>query len=482
VSFLRWPENALRSALIVGFALLMAGVYGAARLWICRLRDAPRRRSVLARLRGRLLRFSMAWLGATFIKMGQVMSTRPDLFDPEFIEELRALQDRVPAFAFWRVRRTIASELGRPIEEVFAEFDRKAVAAASVAQVHRAVLHDGTEVAVKVLRPNVRRRVERDATILMALSRIVALHPTLRLSDPVGHLRHFVQAIIDQTDLLIERDNYRRFHHNFAKVEGIRFPAVHESYCTRRVLTMEFIRGIKLDALPQKAYPVLAANVRQMMFQMCFHDGFLHCDLHPGNMLVVDERDLVILDVGLAKLLHEDVLIQFIDFTKCLTMGTAEDLVDHLKRFHTYLGDVDWDSLRVDVHEFGSEFRAKDARALEYSQLLGGIVGIARKYRVRPILDLALVFVALVTSQGLGKRLNPGENVFDQVAMFLRPILRRRGERVPGEPTPGAADDSAGQQAAKPAAAERARQQPVSVAVAPGGPSPEAIPPGPIDR
>lgn len=430
----RWPGNVLRGLLIFVFVLLVAIVYGLGRLVTLFIFDAGKRARVVAKWRGKILRFSMTQLGATFIKMGQVMSTRPDLFAPEVIDELRVLQDRLPPFAFWRVRRIIEQDFGQPLSERFSELDRVPVAAASVAQVHRGRLIDGTEVAVKVLRPSIRRHVERDAAILIFGARLLHISPSLQLSDPVGHTRHFVQAIIDQTDLRLERDNYRRFRDNFKGEQGVEFPIVHEEHCTERVLTMEFIRGVKLDQLPADEYPVLAKRVRLMMFKMCFEDGFLHADLHPGNMMVVNRNELVVFDVGLAKLLGEDVLVQFIDMSKCLSMGTVDDLVGHLKRFHTYLDDVDWGALRAEVQVFADEFRSKDVKDLEYSELLGGILALGRRYRVRPVTDMALVFVALVTAQGIGKQLNPNSNVFAETAQFLLPILMRRGESIPDSP------------------------------------------------
>src|SRR5204863_6413816 len=120
----------------------------------------------------------------------------------------------------------------------------------------------------------------------------------------------------------------------------------------------------------------LASTVRMAMFKMCFEDGFVHADLHPGNMVVQDDGTLIIFDAGLAKLLHEDVLIQFIDMSKCLTMGTPDDLVAHLKRFHTYMGEIDWEGLRVDVDAFAKKFRAKDMARLEYGELLGEMFAI----------------------------------------------------------------------------------------------------------
>jgi ubiquinone biosynthesis protein len=431
----RWPGYLLH-VLWLAFIVVLGGiVYGLGRLAIFCFVWGRRRSTALATLRGWMLRQAMTTLGATFIKLGQVMSTRPDLFEPQIIEQLCRLQDRLPPFSFRRVRATVEAELGRPLESIFADFDPAPVAAASVAQVHRAHLIDGREVAVKVLRPGVRQRVERDRAILLAGARVVALRPRWRANEPVAHTRHFVEAIHEQTDLRIEAANYVRFRNNFAGRSDVSFPEVMAELSGERVLVMQFIRGTKIDALPVASEPQRAAKIaavlRRAMLQMCFEDGFVHADLHPGNMVVQDDDTLVIFDVGLAKLLHEDVLSMFIDMTKCLAMGTPDDLIAHLKRFHTYLDDVDWAALRVEVSAFAARFRAKDVGNLEYGELISEMFALGRRYNVHPIPDMALVFVALVTAQGIGKMLDPGHNLFATIAQFLIPILMKRNERVP---------------------------------------------------
>ncbi|HEX5657887.1 MAG TPA: AarF/UbiB family protein [Polyangiales bacterium] len=413
---------------------MFLAAYGVRRLGTLTISDKLARRKEVARLQGSMLRTAMSWLGACFVKLGQVMSSRPDLFEPEMIAELRSLQDKLPPFSFDKVRLLVEGELKQPLENVYTEFDQAPVAAASVAQVHRARLKDGPEVAVKVLRPNVRAQVERDGAMLIFAAKVLALHKSIRLSDPVGFTKEFVEGLVRQTDLRIEATNYELFRDNFKHATNLTFPAIEQEFSGEKILTMEFVRGIKLDSLTPDQLSnkrLIADTLRSATMQMCFVDGFMHADMHPGNMVLRDDGKLVLFDVGLATKLTPEILEMFVDLTKCIAMGTPDDTVHHLKTYHVYGANVDWDQMRVDLEAFGRKFRVLDVSKLDYGQLVGEILAIGRNYHVHPVPQLALVIVGMVTVQGIAKMLAPEVNDFQEMSKYLVPLLMKMGQKVP---------------------------------------------------
>ncbi|HTQ48542.1 MAG TPA: AarF/UbiB family protein [Polyangiaceae bacterium] len=418
---------AWRILIIAAIVWLSTARYVVGRIGTLFVRGKDERRAAVARLRGRILRDSMERLGATFIKLGQVMSTRPDLFEPELIDELRVLQDQLPPFSADDARRIVEQDLGGPVEKRFAAFDAP-IAAGSVAQVHRAELHDGTEVAVKILRPDVHAQVERDAAILLGWARLLELLPSVRASAPREHLAHFVRGIVEQTDLRQEAANYATFRKNFASFEGVRFPRVYEDLSGPQVLTMEYVRGRKVDALGPGNHGVVVDRLRNALLKMLFEDGFVHADMHPGNFVVTDAREIAIFDVGLVKGLTDEMLVQYIDWNRCLVMGTTDDYVRHVRTYYVRdRDDVKWDELTRDVDDFAKSFRGKTAAEIEAKDLINQALAIGRKYGLRPVTEMTLILVAVITCEGVGKQLDPTSDSFAKIAEYLTPILARRG-------------------------------------------------------
>jgi ubiquinone biosynthesis protein len=427
VSLVRFLHGALRGlAVFAVIALLLAG-YGLGRLATLGVRAPARRRAAVAQLQGAWLRRGMSFLGACFVKLGQVMSSRPDLFEPELIAELRQLQDKLPPFAFRHVRRAIEAELGKPLSEVFAEVSATPLAAASVAQVHRGRLLRGEEVALKVLRPNIRAQVERDGALLLVFAHLLALHPTIRLSDPVGFTREFVHGLVRQTDLRLEAEHYRTFRKNFAHDRRVAFPFVHGELSGERLLVMELVRGQKLDALPPGDYTQAAEALRRATLQMCLVDGFMHADMHPGNLLLRDDGVLVLFDVGLSTRLSPETLEMFVDLVRCIAMGTPDELVEHFQNYHVHDSRVDWTRMRADFARFTARFRTQDLATLDYGEMTNEIMALGRRHHVRPVPQLSLLLVGIVTVQGIGKMLMPDANEFEAMSAFLLPLLAQRG-------------------------------------------------------
>lgn len=423
---MRTSAFVLRSLVIFLVGIGAVIWYGAARFTITAESEEHEQKRV-ARLRGRVLRWAMETLGATFIKLGQVMSTRPDLFAHEMITELKMLQDKLPAFP--NARAIVEKELGRPIEELFATFDEVPVAAASVAQVHHATLLDGTEVAVKVLRPDVRTRAEGDGQILLFYARVLMLlDERAAHAELVGHLEHFIAGILEQTDLRIEAANYEVFRKNFKHVLKVRFPKVFPDHSGERVMTMEFLRGEKIRPEHKQLFPDLPGRLRETFLKMCFEDGFLHADLHPGNFVVEKDGTIAIYDVGLTKQLSEESLVYYIDFNRCLVMGSVADYMRHIRGYHSYMaGSVDWAELENDIRAFSAEWRSLSAAQLELGGLIQKIFDVGRKHGVRPRTEMTMMMVGVITAEGIGKFLDPEVNSFQEVSNFLIPVLARRG-------------------------------------------------------
>jgi ubiquinone biosynthesis protein len=361
-------------------------------------------------------------LGATFVKVGQIMSTRPDLFPPHIIRALTRLQDNVGAFSWPAVERTILEDLGSPIRELFTAFDHTPIASASVAQVHRATLPSGEEVAVKVRRPGLDDLVRFDLSIMRLFARALALIPTLRLLAPVESVDEFGRAIRAQIDLRIEAANNARFAENFAGDPDVSFPRLYPGLCSRRVLTMAFIHGTKVLDAPAKqgADATRLAKVGfRTLLKMVFADGFVHADLHPGNILVDEQNQIVILDLGLTAELDEAARRAFALFFASWAGGNGKTMAKLMSDLSPSAKVADYAAYEREVDEFVGRYLGKALGEVQVSTVAFDMFNILRRHRVRVNPVYTMCNVAIAVTEGIGKQLDPRLDLVQEALPFF---------------------------------------------------------------
>lgn len=374
------------------------------------------------RLRGEVMARACERLGATFIKFGQILSTRPDLLGPGYIEPLSRLQDRVRPESPRAIEKLLTRELGeRRIH--LASLDPVPLAAASVAQVHVAVLDSGEKVAVKVQRPGVDRKIEGDVAILTFWAKVLSLLPALKPLSLAGAAGHFGEALKGQLDFLREADNNRRFAFNFKDVEGMAVPRVHPGLSTRRVLTMEFIEGVK-GSEPEKVGGDRARLARigaGAILKMVFTDGFVHADLHPGNIILTPDHRVVMIDLGMVAEIPGELMRPWIQTFMALSQQNGAEVARILYVHAPEVGrprkargdddDFDYAAYEADCVAWFNRWAGKPLGEIEASVVVTGVMGILRRYRVRIDPSFTVVQVALLVAEGLGKQLDPSLDI-----------------------------------------------------------------------
>lgn len=350
-------------------------------------------------------------LGATFIKVGQILSSRSDLLPQPFARELAALQDRVPAFDGAMVRVIVERELGRPLDELFAEFSPEPVAAASVAQVHRAVWRKtGQVVAVKVRRPDVLEKIRLDRAVLLTIARwLERWVPSLRLVALEQQMAQFCAAVEQQAHLRNEAAHNARFTANFAGDPDIAFPRLIPEACTDAVLTMEFVDGAReeeLDGFPIDRRALVAAGVR-CVGKMIFEHGFVHADLHPGNLRFQAPSRIVLLDLGLVgELTPADRKITA-ETLLALVRGEGKKVARLFYENAPFRAVADYAAYEREMETLVAELRQRSLASTEFSRDIAKIFDVLRRHRVQARGHMTMVNLALMTAEGLGKRLDP---------------------------------------------------------------------------
>ncbi len=376
---------------------------------------------------GRFGRSVFEDMGATFIKLAQILSTRRDMFPEPTLEEFEKLQDDVPSFDGALVPPIFEREFGKTIDEVFASFDLKPVASASVAQVHRGVLKDGKEVALKVIRPGIEEKMIEDLKIIKFIVRAICLIPFVQLRSFVGFTDYFAEMIEKQLDLTIEAENNRKFQKIFKKdADTVRFPELFEVYCSKNIMAMEFVRGVKPTELNSEDFDIkrMAGLGFYMYYSMICH-GLIHADLHPGNILVSPEGFFWVFDMGLVDEIIWEKRKNFFEAWFSIFNHDGGPLARLILKFSISYQIDDMEEFVADVTELCERHLAERIEDIEFGGIIIGLGGLQRKYKIVAQPTWTSIGVSIVSVEGLARHFDPELNVVQTISPHLKNFLRK---------------------------------------------------------
>jgi ubiquinone biosynthesis protein len=374
-------------------------------------------------------------LGPSFIKLGQIMSTRPDLVPTDIIQELQRLQDDVPPVAFESIRAELERQLGAPISEVFAQFDETPIASASIGQVYRAALRDGDvlhDVVVKVQRPDIATTIERDVDLLYwlahALQRSV---PEAGLYSPVKLVDEFHRAISAELDYAQEADNAVRFADNFTELQSVVFPKVYPQASSGKVITLSYIPGDKvLEAVARGASGErIAKTLLQVCIRMIFEHGFFHADPHPGNILIggsLSEPTLGLIDLGLVGRLTPKLRDRLVDLVVAVGRDDHRAIAGALYAIGRPTKKIDRTAFEAEVMRLSDKYRNRSVGAIAFSDLIHDIASGAVRYGIEIPAEFAMVGKTAMTVEGIVRQIYPQMNLAAEVKPYLADILGAR--------------------------------------------------------
>lgn len=377
------------------------------------------------------VRLALAELGPTFIKLGQVLSTRPDLVGIRLADELRHLQADVPADSPEQVARTIETELGRPVSELFTEFAPCPMASASMGQVHRATLKSGEHVVVKVQHVGIERKIEVDLDILSGLAMLAEMSAEFQNYHPRAVAAEFQRTLRRELDFGRELRNMQQFAKDFAGDATVHIPRPYPELSTSRVLTMELIDGIKLEETQRLAQAGIdqaevARRGARMFLEMIFSNGFYHADPHPGNVLLLNGNVIGLLDFGMVGRIDERLQEEIGEMLLAISSQDAEHLTTLIIRVGKIPTELDRAALSLDVTDFVSHYSTQSLESFDLSGALSEMVELIRRYRISLPARLAMLIKVLITLEGTSRLLNPQFSLLELMQPYRRKLLARR--------------------------------------------------------
>jgi ubiquinone biosynthesis protein len=395
-------------------------------------RTAENKRVLLHLSRAQRLRLLLLDLGPTFVKLGQLLSTRPDLVPRDLIEELSRLQDDVPPFPFTEVATIIEQELGRPLTEIYADFSTEPLAAASIGQVHAARMPDGTEVVVKIRRPQIPAQMETDLEILLEAARFADRHTSwgkvYRASDVVLEMQ---RATREELDFCNEAENAAQIRENMLHRHDLIIPRIYTAQTSAAVLTMEKVNGIKLnqpDILIAAGHNCeeVARRLIDVMFEQIFVHGFFHADPHPGNLAVTGDGRLVFMDFGIVGKMQGKRRRQFTRLLIGMVNGNAHLLVSSLTEIGFVSRRVDRKALRHDVERLMEKYLDLPLSKINLGRAVREIFALAFEHQIRIPAEFTLLGKTIMTLEGVIEELAPELKLIELLKPYARRLARER--------------------------------------------------------
>lgn len=387
-----------------------------------------RRKQIEKLSRAERVRRALEELGPTFVKLGQILSTRPDLIPFEYSQELLKLQDQVPSFPYEDVRKIIKSQTGKFPEELFERFDETPFAAASIGQVHKAYLKDNGEVVVKVQRPGIRKIIEVDLEIMLHLATLIERHvEKLEVQRPTKIVEEFARKLEKEIDYTIEASHIELFARQFIDDETVFMPKVFRQITTERVLTMEFIDGIKssqIETLQQKGYDLkeIAKRHANLVMKQVFIYGFFHADPHPGNIFILPDNVICYLDFGMMGRISRQEREDFADLMMQIVRKDEKRIVDALLKITEYDEEPDRSRLEGDLSEIIDQHLYLALKELDVGKLLQQLIKTLTGHNLSLKPHLFLMMKALSAVEDLNRKLDPDFEIIKHIEPFARKI------------------------------------------------------------
>jgi ubiquinone biosynthesis protein len=402
-----------------GYLLEFSGIRNITRLpWPKKqIREAPL--SIAERLR-----IMLAELGPTFIKLGQILSTRPDLLPAVYISQLELLQDQVLPIDFTEIKQTLEAELGRPFEKIFASFTLSPLASASIGQVHEAFLLSGERVAVKVQRENLCKAIETDLEIMCDVAGFLEIRTDWgKLYQLQSFVAEFARTIRDELDYICEANNAERFRENFKNDTGVLFPKVYWEYTSKRVLVLEYVTGIKITAISELEQNGIckskaAAIIANAFFKQLLIDGFFHADPHPGNLAVAKNGTIIFMDFGMVGRLEGWLKERLIDILLGIIRKDINAILRALKDLSGGPLKDEQKDLKRELYHLFDKYYNRPLKEIEISSLFRELLKLSSRRRIRPPHELAIVIRCLILLDNIVTRLDPNTSLFELAKPF----------------------------------------------------------------